>query len=69
VADDLEVVACRVADEHGVVAGVVLGPPAGLVQDLGAEPGGKRPGVVDLFPAAVRAMWACRPPASVAEEK
>ena len=38
VADGLDVVALRVADERGVVAGVVLRPLPGFVQHLGAKP-------------------------------
>jgi hypothetical protein len=40
VADRLDVVAVRIADEGAVVVGVILGPDPRFVQDLGATGGG-----------------------------
>ena len=59
VVDGLDVVAVGVADEGAVVARVVLGPHAGLVEDLVAELGGGiAKGVDRLADGARKAMCA-----------
>ena len=50
-ADGLDVVAVRVADERGVVVSVVLGPDPRLVQDLGAGADGGGEELADCLAA------------------